>query len=101
MQDNVRAPAPEHSDALLLEVNKYLSNGTMSEDDDPLNFWSSNRHHLPVLSKLACCYLQTPVSSGPVERLFSIDGKTFRPDCCHLNDKIFEQQMFIRQENDI
>ena len=44
----------------------------------------------PEQSKLACQYLQIPASSGPVERLFSIIGKVFRPDKCSLNDKLFE-----------
>ena len=37
-----------------------------------------------------------PAFSAPVERLFSIAGKFFRPDRCHLTDKQFEEHMFIR-----
>jgi hypothetical protein len=89
MQGKVGVLATERSDAPFLEFNEYLSNGILSEDDDPLNFWSSNRHHLPVLSKLACRYLLTPASSGPMEKHFAISGKIFRPDRCCLSDKIF------------
>ena len=59
MQENVGVPAKECSDGLVSEVNEYLSNGTTSEEDDPLSFWRNNRHRYPVLSKLACHYLQT------------------------------------------
>ena len=91
MHKNVAISAKECSDGLISEVNEYLSGGTINEDDDPLSFWSHNRHRYPVLSKLACRYLQTPASSGPVERLFSITGKMFRPDRCRLNDDLFEK----------
>ena len=32
----------------------------------------------------------------PVERLFSIAGKIFRPERCRLADKHFQQLMFLR-----
>ena len=35
----------------------------------------------------------------PVERLFSIAGKVFRPDRCRLTDHTFEILMFIRCNN--
>ena len=50
----------------------------------------------PAMSKLAKRYLSVPASSGPVERLFSIAGKIFRPERCRLTDTVFENLMFIK-----
>ena len=50
----------------------------------------------PTLAMLACHYLSVPTSSGPVERLFSIGGKLFRPERCRLSDAVFEKLMNIK-----
>ena len=44
MHKNVAISAKECSNGLISEVNEYLSGGTIHEDDDPLSFWSDNRH---------------------------------------------------------
>ena len=41
-------------------------------------------------------YLAAPVSSAPVERIFSVGGKIFPPDRCCLSDTTFQQLMFIK-----
>ena len=46
------------------------------------------------LSKMVQNYLCIP--ADPVERLFSIAGKIFRPERCRLADKHFQQLMFLR-----
>ena len=84
------------SDTLLLQVEEYLQSPTLPEDGDLLSYWKDNCHRYPELSKIACRYLQIPASSGPVERLFSIAGKVFRPDRCRLTDEMFAKLMFIR-----
>ena len=43
--------------------------------------------------------LGVPSSSAPVERLFSIAGKVFRPERSNLTDNRFEELMFIRCNN--
>ena len=81
------------------EIHNYLSQATLPEDTDPLSYWKEQHHSLPLLSKLACKYLSIPASSAPVERLFSIAGKVFRPERCRLGDAHFEQLMLIRCNN--
>jgi len=84
-----------------LQVDEYFSASCVSEDDDPLTFWKLNQQKYPELAKLATQYLQFPASSAPVERLFSIAGKVFRPERCSLSDERFEQLMFIQCNNHI
>ena len=84
------------SPAVSNEVDNYFSVPTLPEDEDPLIFWEKNQNLYPTLSQLAEYYLSVPASSAPVERLFSIAGKIFRPERCRLTDKTFEQLMLIR-----
>lgn len=78
------------------EVEQYLSQPAIDEDMDPLAFWREHRNQFPTLCKLASKYLSLPASSAPVERLFSIAGKVFRPERCRLTDIKFEEIMMIR-----
>ena len=55
-----------------------------------------NNNKFPLLSNLARKHLAIPATSAPVERLFSIAGKVFRPERCRLTDKTFEQLMIIK-----
>jgi hypothetical protein len=51
------------------------------------------------LAKLATKYLSVPASSAPVERLFSIAGKVFRPDRMRMKDETFETLMMLKSIN--
>ena len=44
---------------------------------------------------LAKRVLSVPASSAPVERLFSVAGKVFKPDRCQMKDSTFETLLFI------
>ena len=78
------------------QVDEYLSSPSLSDEADSLAFWKGHQDQFPELAKLACEYLHVPASSAPVERLFSVAGKTFRPERCLLSDNRFEQLMFVR-----
>lgn len=78
------------------QVNQYFDSPCVVENSDPLLFWKDHQHQFPDLAKLSCRYLHVPASSAPVERLFSIAGKIFRPDRCLLKDELFEKLMFVR-----
>ena len=78
------------------EVTRYLNLPCISEDENPLDYWKKENDNFPVLSTLACKYLCIPASSGPVERLFSIAGKVFRPERCRIGDEQFQQLMMVR-----
>ena len=74
-----------------------------SDDDDidVLGFWKTNKDNYPILAKLATVYLAVHASSAPVERIFSIGGKIFRPERCRLSNNLFESLMFIRCNHDL
>ena len=78
------------------EINDYLSQPCLPDNTNVLLFWKSNQNKYPALAKLASVYLAIPASSAPVERIFSLSGKIFRPERCSISDSLFENLMFIR-----
>ena len=78
-----------------LEISKYLEEPIVDHKTDPLEYWKSKSEQFPILSAIAEATLAVPASSAPVECLFSIAGKVFRPDHCRLSDAKFESLMFI------
>ena len=78
------------------EVENYLNSAAVSQDCNPLEYWKVNQLSYPMLSSLAKKYLSVPVSSAPVERIFSTGGKIFGPARCCLPDNLFQELMFIK-----
>ena len=78
------------------EVQQYLSEPCIADNADSIQYWQGQMVNLPTLAKLAKRYLSLQASSAPVERIFSIAGKVFRPDRCQMNDENFETIMFIK-----
>ena len=77
-------------------IEEYLLSTCLPQEENPLEFWKLNQVKYSPLAKLAPRFLCVPASSAPVERLFSIAGKVFRPERCRLTDERFEELMFIR-----
>ena len=80
----------------LFEINNYPFHPCMPDDTNILLFWKDNKKKYPALARLASIYLAIPASSAPVQRIFSISGKIFRPEHCSLSDSLFQNLMFIR-----
>ena len=89
-------PVTEGAAAAVNEVANYLAQPCTDPHSDPLQYWKGQKCNYPNLAQLACRFLCVPASSAPVERLFSIGGKVFRPERCSLSDAVFELLMFIR-----
>lgn len=79
-----------------IEVDEYIDEPCCEMSENPLMFWQGNSLRFPSLSKLATEYLSIPATSAPVERIFSVAEKTFRPDRCRLGDETFEHLMNIK-----
>ena len=47
-------------------------------------------------SKLATRFLCIPATSAPVESVFSVAGKIFRPDRARLSDTVFHSIVFAK-----
>ncbi|KAI7959922.1 hypothetical protein MJO29_004990 [Puccinia striiformis f. sp. tritici] len=56
---------------LTAEINQYISEVNEQRDSDILNYWAHHTKIYPSLSLMACCYLGTPATSAPSERVFS------------------------------
>lgn len=78
------------------ELRRYLAQPCLSEETDVMPYWMVHMSSFPTLAKMARKYLAAAASSAPVERMFSIAGKVFRPDRCRLTDNNFETVMFIK-----
>ena len=65
-------------------VKEYLLSPCLLQEENSLEFWKLNQIKYSPLAKLAPQFLCVPASSAPVERLFSIVGKIFRPERCRL-----------------
>ena len=83
------AQSESQSTSLSNELDNYLQSSSVAMEVNPIDFWKKEKTKYPQLSKLA----------APVERLFSIAGKLFRPERCNLKDLRFEELMFIRCNN--
>ena len=78
------------------ELETYFQELGQEMDTYPLDYWKINYINYPTLAKLANKPLSTPATSAPVERLFSIAGKVFRPKRCSLKDDTFEKLLMIK-----
>ena len=79
-----RSQSSSEAVGTLFEINNYLFHPCMPDDANILLFWKDNKKKYPTLARLASIYLAIPAFSAPVERIFSISGKIFRPECCSL-----------------
>ena len=84
------AQSESQSTSLSNELDNYLQSSSVAMEVNPIDFWKKEKTKYPQLSKLAKEMLGVPSSSAPVERLFSIAGKLFRPERCNLKDLRFE-----------
>ena len=59
---------------------------------NPLEFWPTYRHRLPIHARLAAKILSAPATSSDCERLFSLSGRLF----CKLRANLTAERVDFR-----
>jgi hypothetical protein len=59
---------------------------------NPLEFWPTHRHKLPIHARLAATLLSAPATSSDCERLFSLSGRLF----CKLRARLTAEHVNFR-----
>ena len=83
---------PDHE-----ELERYLSEPIARENEDPLDFWTTNQNKYPHLAPVAFDMLVIPASSAPVERVFSTAGVITSRRRNRLQDKHLEREVLIKK----
>ncbi len=83
------------------EIRQYITHSSYTNpvnlDDNPLVWWKQHGHLFPTLSRLARRYLATPVTSWPVERLFSVTGQVDSSRRVNLSSDNLTLLVFIHE----
>jgi hypothetical protein len=82
---------------LQLELDLYIREPRQSNEKDVLQYWKTNETKLPTLSKIAKQYLSIPVTSGDVERLFSVAGAIQRSRRASLHTSTVENLLLYKE----
>ena len=79
------------------ELERYLNEPIARENEDTLDFWTTNQNKYLCLVPVAFDMLVIPASSAPVERVFSTAGvvTSGRRNC--LQDKNLEPEVLIKK----
>ena len=87
MGDNSAKELDDNSTLASIQLEKYFTQTNIADDSDPLEYWRQNKETMPELTSLVLDYLAILAASAPIERLFSVARKVFRPDRCRLSGK--------------
>ena len=72
--DFLLATEPEEFGQNEKEIERYLREPLVKQEENCLQWWSRSAHNFPALSKFAKRYLCIPATSVPAERVFSTAG---------------------------
>uniref|UniRef100_A0A1A8V2R8 Chromosome undetermined SCAF9096, whole genome shotgun sequence, Uncharacterized protein n=1 Tax=Nothobranchius furzeri TaxID=105023 RepID=A0A1A8V2R8_NOTFU len=81
----------------IIEVQRYLAEGNISRQEDPLTYWGNRKTSYPHLFHLALQFLCTPASSVPCERVFSKAGEIVSKKRNRLNAKTLDKLIFLNK----
>ena len=101
MPDTTTTFQEDNSTTIAAELDCYLEAACVPIKTNPMNFWKDNCKRYPYLSIIAKKVLSVSASSAPVEWLFSVAGKVFKPEHCRLTGRKFEELIFIWCNNSV
>ena len=79
----------------IIEVQRYLEDGNLQRNKDPLQWWCENKHIYPNIAKVAQERLCTLATSVPCERLFSKAGLVLTDRRNRLSDNKVNMILFL------
>ena len=80
------------------EIERYFTTVESATDAvDPLEYWIEIQSRYPLLSKVAVDILVIPVSSAPIERVFSTAGEACIGRRNRLADSNFEREVMLKK----
>ena len=82
-------------DAIVSELNSYMTTPKLDEEEDPLSWWKERKVYYPMLSELARKYLCIPATSSPSERVFSTAGNVVTCDRSCLKPAKVDMLVFL------
>ena len=93
-------PVKSARESASLEFDRYLQESIPIEalkakEFNPLNWWSQNAVHFPMLSCLARKYLCVPATSTPSERVFSTTGNLVSKKRSMLSPETVDKLVFL------
>lgn len=80
------------------EVDQFLIEKQLPSDTNVLDWWKVKSSKCPSLASLAKCYLCTPATSVPAERIFSAAGLTVNQQRCSLSPENVDMLIFLQKK---
>ncbi|XP_008180205.1 zinc finger BED domain-containing protein 4-like [Acyrthosiphon pisum] len=88
-------PSGTSKSRAIIEVQRYLEDGMLKRNMDPLKWWQEHKYNYPylhILAKQTLCCLGTSV---PCERIFSKAGLILNDRRCRLKSEKVEMLLFL------
>ena len=82
-----------------VEIDNYLNETitpTLPQTTDVYQWWHTNQHSFPILSRMARKYLSIPATSIPSERLFSDVENQITSKRTRLAPEIVNKLLFVK-----
>ena len=80
-----------------VELVAFKRAARIAVQDCPLEWWATNRHKFPLISKVARKYLCFPVTSVSSERVFSVAGRVIEKRRNRLTGANAENLIFLHE----
>ena len=80
-----------------MEIKKYLGQGCIEQNADPLEWWSMNAGTFKILAQAAQKYLTVPSTSIESEQLFSTARDLYDYRRYHIAPKTGEMLLFLNK----